>query len=93
MKNRRYDRLAFAAAAVLFVGVSSAALAQSPSTVSGQNSTSNEESKNLAKHKLASYGLTDPKLKQLKHGWKGTAMKDGKTVNVELREDGTVVIK
>jgi ABC-type proline/glycine betaine transport system substrate-binding protein len=93
MKNRRYDSLAFAAAAMLLLGVSSAALAQSPSTSSGQNSTSSEESKNMAKHKLESYGLTDLKLKELKHGWSGTAMKDGKPVHVELRENGTVTIK
>jgi hypothetical protein len=93
MKNRRYDRLAFAVSAALLLGVSSAALAQSPSTASGQNSTSSEESKNLAKHKLASYGLTDLKLKELKHGWSGTAMKDGKAVKVELTESGEVRIK
>ncbi|MDB5405179.1 MAG: hypothetical protein JWL84_91 [Rhodospirillales bacterium] len=93
MKKRRNDRLAFAVAAALLLGASSAAFAQAPSTAAGQNSTSAEESKNLAKHKLESYGLTDPKLKQLKHGWKGTAMKDGKPVNVELREDGSVTIK
>jgi ABC-type proline/glycine betaine transport system substrate-binding protein len=93
MKNRRYDRLAVAAALLLGLGVSSAALAQSPSTSAGQNSTSSEESKNLAKHRLESYGLTDLKLKELKHGWSGSAMKDGKAVKVELREDGTVVIK
>src|SRR3954464_7865917 len=61
MKKRRNDRLAFAVAGALLLGTSSAAFAQSPSTSSGQNSTSAEESKNLAKHKLAAYGLTDPK--------------------------------
>jgi hypothetical protein len=93
MKNRRYDRLAFAAVAALLLGVPSAALAQSPSTAYGQNTTSFEESKNLAKHKLESFGLTDLKLNKLKHGWSGTAMKDGKAVKFEVRRDGSVLIK
>jgi hypothetical protein len=93
MKNHRYDRLAFAAAAALVLGVSSAALAQVDSTDSGQNSTSAEESKNLAKHKLDGLGLTDLKLHELKHGWSGTAMKDGKVVKVELRDDGSVTVR
>jgi hypothetical protein len=93
MKNRRYDRLAFTVAAALLLGVSSAALAQSPSTASGQNATSAAESKKLAEQKLGSYGLTNIQLKQLKHGWGGSAVKDGKAVKVELTESGEVRIK
>jgi hypothetical protein len=93
MNNRRHDRVAFTAAAALLFGVSTAVLAQSPSTVSGQNSTSSEESKNLAKHKLQDMGLTNIKLKELKHGWSGTAVKDGKPVKVELTESGDVRIR
>ncbi|MDB5410281.1 MAG: hypothetical protein JWL84_5193 [Rhodospirillales bacterium] len=93
MKNRRYDRLAFTTAAALLLGVSSAAVAQTIGTDSGVNSTSPEESKNLAKHKLQGLGLTDLKLYELKHGWGGTAMQNGKPVKVELRVDGSVDIK
>jgi hypothetical protein len=84
MKKRRYDRLAFAAAAALLLGVSSA---------SGQNTTSAAESKKMAEQKLAGYGLTNVQLKQLKNGWGGTATKDGKPVKVELTRSGEVRIK
>jgi hypothetical protein len=93
MKKRRYDRLAFAAAAALLLGVSSAALAQAPATASGQNTTSAAESKKMAEQKLAGYGLTNVQLKQLKNGWGGTATKDGKPVKVELTRSGEVRIK
>jgi hypothetical protein len=93
MRNCPYDRVAFIVAAALLLGVSSAALAQSPSTASGQNSSSSAPSRQAAEQKFASYGLTDLRLKQLKNGWGGTAMKDGQAVKIQLRRDGAVLIK
>jgi Spy/CpxP family protein refolding chaperone len=93
MKNRHYDRLACTVAAALLLGVSSTAFAQAPATTYGQNSTSYENSKNQAKHRLQDMGFTNIKLKKLKHGWNGTAMKDGQPVKVELTQSGEVRTK
>jgi hypothetical protein len=92
MYHSRSSRLALAIAAALMIGTSTATLAQAPSTAYGQNTNNPNEQKRLAEEKLASYGLTNINLRTLKHGFVGTAVKDGRPVKVELRDDGEVRI-
>jgi hypothetical protein len=92
MNDSRSTRLAFAIAAVLIAGASTGTLAQSPSTAYGQNTNNPNEQKKLAEEKLASYGLSNIQLRVLKHGYVGKAVKDGKPVKVEMRDDGEVRI-
>ncbi|MDB5368410.1 MAG: hypothetical protein JWM77_4337 [Rhodospirillales bacterium] len=72
-------------AATLFVGVSSAALAFSPSTDYGENSDNFKEPALVAQQQLEKAGysqITDVQV--LKHGFKAHAVKDGKPVEVEI---------
>jgi hypothetical protein len=92
MNDSRFPRLAFAVAAVLMAGMPTGTLAQAPSTAYGQNTTNPNEQKRLAEEKLASYGLTNIQLRVLKHGFAGTAVKDGKPVKVEMRDNGEIRI-
>jgi hypothetical protein len=72
-------------AVTLFVWVSSAALAFSPSTDYGENSDSFKEQALLAKQQLEQAGYTQiSDLQVLKHGFEAHAVKDGKPVKVEI---------
>lgn len=77
-------RLPFLAATV-FVGVSSAALAFSPSTDYGENDQNFKEQALAAQKQLEQAGYTQiTDVQILKHGFKARAVKDGKPVEVEI---------
>jgi hypothetical protein len=72
-------------AMTLFVGVSSAALAFSPSTDYGENGDNFKEQALVVEKQLEQAGYSQiTGIQVLKHGFEAHAVKDGKPVKVEI---------
>jgi len=72
-------------AATLYVGVSSAALAFSPSTDYGENGDNFKEQALVVEKQLEQAGYSQvTNIQVLKHGFEAHAVKDGKPVKVEI---------
>jgi len=84
------------AAAVLLLGAPSISFAQTGGQVQAPRNTPTGDQQaqmDAISKKLAAEGVTDVTLSPEKHGYKGTGMKNGKKVKIEVNERGQWEIK
>jgi hypothetical protein len=86
-------RHAFIAAVLLLPGLSSVTFAQTLSTPYGYNGTSLAPLTQDLRVRLQNLGYTNIALEPRKHGFTGSALKDGKRVTIDYNESRGIEIK